>query len=206
MVAGLMAIPEALQAAGTRPCWFGYVGTDDIDADVGRIWVEGGTIMRPPQDIPNVGRFAVVSDPGGAVFLLFQPNAEEEPNPVGPMTTGHVGWHELHAGDLEREFAFYSRLFGWTRDRAIDMGPIGTCQTFTTGGVLCGGMMNRCSQVPSACWSYYIAVDSVTRAAARATELGAAFLTGPMEVLNGAWIVQARDPQGGSFSLISSGP
>src|SRR5262249_39012821 len=51
----------------------------------------------------------VVADPGGAVFLLFKPNTEEEPKPVAPMTPGHVGWHELYAGDLDREFAFYSR-------------------------------------------------------------------------------------------------
>jgi uncharacterized protein len=86
---------------------------------------------------PNVGRFAVVADPGGAVFLLFKPNTEQEPKPVAPMTPGHVGWHELYAGDLDREFAFYSRLFGWTKDRAIDMGAMGTYQTFAIADAVC---------------------------------------------------------------------
>jgi uncharacterized protein len=204
MAAGLMAIPEATKAEGATPCWFGYIATGDVDADAARVWAAGGEIKRLPEDIPNVGRFAVATDPGGAVFLLFKPNTREEPNPAAPMTPGRVGWHELYAGDLDREFAFYSRLFGWTKDRAIDMGPMGTYQTFSTDGTPCGGMMNRCSQVPRACWNYYITVDSVAVAAARAAERGAVVLNGPIEVPGGAWIVQARDPQGAAFSMISA--
>jgi uncharacterized protein len=148
MVAGLMAIPELMRAEGVPPSWSGYVGVDDVDAEAERVKGAGGAIKRPPTDIPNIGRFAVVSDPGGAVFLLFKPNTEGEPKPVAPMTPGHIGWHELMAGDLDREFAFYSRLFGWTKDRAHDMGPMGSYQTFATGGAPCGGMMKACAQTP----------------------------------------------------------
>ena len=125
IVAGLMAIPEALYAEGAVPCWSGYIATDNVDADVARVWGAGGEIKKPPEDIPDVGRFAVAADPGGAVFLLFNPDTAAEPKAVPPMTPGHVGWHELYAGDLEREFAFYSRLFGWAKDRSIDMGAMG---------------------------------------------------------------------------------
>src|SRR3984893_10377923 len=95
MVAGLMAIPETMRAEGVPPCWSGYVGVEDVDADAKRVIAAGGAIQRPPTDIPSVGRFAVVSDPGGAVFLLFKPNTEEGPKSVAPMTPGHIGWHEL---------------------------------------------------------------------------------------------------------------
>ena len=118
---GLMAIPETMCAGGAKPCWSGYVSVDDVDGDAARVIAAGGAIARGPEDIPNVGRFAVATDPGGAVFLLFKPNTQEEPKNVAPMTPGHMGWHELHAGNLAREFAFYSRLFGWTKDRAVDL-------------------------------------------------------------------------------------
>jgi len=203
MVAGLMAIPEAMRAEGVPPCWSGYVSTDDVDAEVRRVEAAGGSIRRPPTDIPNVGRFAVVADPGGAVFLLFKPNTTETPTPVEPMTPGHVGWHELYAADPEREFAFYSRLFSWTKDRAIDMGAMGTYQTFATGEAPCGGMMKMCGPVPHPCWNYYIAVVSVAAAADRAVTRGAQILHGPIEVPGGSWIVQARDPQGAVFAMIS---
>ena len=204
MVAGLMAIPDELRANGARPCWSGYVATDDVDADAARIVAGGGAIKRTPADIPNVGRFAVAADPGGAVFRLFRPNTQEEPKPIAPMTPGHVGWHELSAGNLDREFAFYSQLFGWTKDRAIDMGAMGTYQTFATGGPPCGGMMNACAQVPAPAWNYYIAVESVRKAADRAQARGAQVLHGPAEVPGGAWIVQARDPQGAPFAMVSA--
>jgi predicted enzyme related to lactoylglutathione lyase len=202
-VAGLMAITDEMRAAGVRPCWSGYIGSDNVDADVARVVAAAGSVQRAPEDIPNVGRFAVVADPGGAVFLLFKPNTTEEPKPVAPMTPGHIGWHELYAGDLDREFAFYSKLFGWTKDRAVDMGPMGTYQTFATGGEPCGGMMKSCGQMPMPMWNYYIAVHSVAAAGERAGARGAQILNGPMEVPGGAWIVQALDPQGAAFAMVS---
>ena len=204
MVAGLMAIPEPMRAQGVPPCWSGYVASDDVDKDAARVKAAGGAIPREPTDIPNVGRFAVASDPGGAAFMLFKPNTTETPKPVAPMTPGHVGWHELMAGDLEREFKFYSGLFGWTKDRAHDMGPMGPYQTFATGGAPVGGMMKTCAQVPHPCWNYYITVDSVAAAADRAFTRGGKILNGPMEVPGGAWIVQARDPQGAHFAMVSA--
>ena len=205
MVAGLMAIPEPMRAQGVPPCWSGYVWVDDVDAEAQRVKAAGGAIRREPADIPGVGRFAVVSDPGGAVFLLFKPNTNEEQKPVAPMTPGHIGWHELMAGDLDREFAFYSKLFGWTKDRAHDMGPMGPYQIVAIGGTPCGGMMKAGAQVPHPAWNYYIAVDSVAAAADRAFTRGGKILNGPMEVPGGAWIVQARDPQGAAFAMVSAG-
>jgi predicted enzyme related to lactoylglutathione lyase len=188
MVGGLMAIPEDARAQGVPPCWSGYVSTDDVDAEAKR-----------------VGRFAVAADPGGAAFLLFKPNTTEEPKPVAMMTPGHIAWHELMAGDLDREFNFYAGLFGWTKDKAHDMGPMGVYQIFAIGGQPLGGMMKVGAQMPHPAWNYYIAVDSVAAAADRAFTRGAKVLNGPMEVPGGAWIVQARDPQGAHFALISAG-
>jgi uncharacterized protein len=203
MVAGLMAIPETMYACGAKPCWSGYVSVDDVDGDAARVKAAGGAIGRGPEEIPSVGRFAVASDPGGAVFLLFKPITQEEPTQVAPMTPGHIGWHELHAGNLAREFAFYSGLFGWTKDQAVDLGPAGTYQTFATGDAPCGGMMTRCGASGGPCWNYYIAVDSVAMAAERASERGGQVLHGPHQVPGGAWIVQVRDPQGAAFAMIS---
>jgi len=206
MVAGLMAIPEEMRTQGVPPCWSGYISTGDVDAEARRVKSAGGTIQRDPEDIPGVGRFAVVSDPGGAGFLLFKPDTTEEPKPAAPMTPGHFGWHELMAGDLDRELKFYSGLFGWTKDKAHDMGAaMGLYQTFATGGAPCGGMMKICAQVPHPGWTYYITVDSVAAAADRAFTQGARVLNGPMEVPGGAWIVQAVDPQGAHFALLSAG-
>jgi len=204
MVGGLMKIPPDAGAMGAKPCWSGYIAVDDVDAEAKRIAEAGGTITRPPADIPNVGRFAVAADPGGAIFLIFKPNTDETPTPHPPMASGFVGWHELYAGDLEREWNFYARLFGWTKERSMDMGPMGTYQTFAVNGVESGGMMRHPPQVPAPFWNYYLSVDSVAAAMERVTQHGGKVMMGPQEVPGGAWIVQALDPQGAFFSLISA--
>lgn len=139
-----------------------------------------------------------------AVFLIFKPNTEETPTAVAPMSIGHIGWHELYAGDLERDFAFYAGLFGWTKQNALDMGPMGTYQTFAIAGTESGGIMKRPPQVPVTCWNYYIVVESVAAAVGRIAERGGTVMMGPQEVPGGARIIQARDPQGAPFALLSA--
>jgi predicted enzyme related to lactoylglutathione lyase len=53
------------------PSWLTYIGTDDVDATAAKAKELGATVHVEPQDIPNVGRFAVVGDPTGATFGLF---------------------------------------------------------------------------------------------------------------------------------------
>ena len=129
MVGGLMPIPE--EAAGVRPAWMGYIAVDDVKAYADKVKAAGGAIHRPPTEIPNVGTFAVAGDPSGAGFLLFKGDGDEAPM-QDPMKPGYIGWHELHGGDSEKSFAFYSGLFGWTKGDALDMGAVGTYQIFST--------------------------------------------------------------------------
>ncbi len=197
--AGLMAQPP--QAAGSPPGWVGYVEVADVDASAAQAKTLGGTIHMPGQDIPNVGRFAVIADPQGAVLCLFRGTADTPP-PV--MSPGRVGWNELMAGDVPTVFPFYAAMFGWTKADAIDMGPMGTYQLFATGGTTIGGMMNRPAQMPVAAWQYYIAVADIDAATARATAKGGQVLMGPMQVPGGAWVINAVDPQGAHSSLVGA--
>ena len=198
-VGGLMPIPP--DAKGARPAWMGYIGVDDVDAFAGKVKAAGGAIHRPPADIPGVGRFSVAADPLGAVFVLFKGNGEAMP-PAAPGTPGHIGWRELHAGDGGAAFAFYSGLFGWTRDYAHDMGPMGVYQTFAANGAQIGGMMTKMAQTPAPHWLYYFNVDDIDAAKARVEGAGGKSLMGPTEVPGGGWIVQCSDPQGAMFGML----
>lgn len=204
MVGGLMPIPENLRAEGVPPCWTGYVGVDDVDAYAVRVKEAGGSVRRGPEDIPDVGRFAVVADPYGAVFILFKESSDDSPADVAPMAPGHIGWHELQAGDREGAFAFYSGLFGWTKTEAHDMGPMGIYQTFATGGLAVGGMMTREAQTPASFWLYYFNVDSVDAALSRVKDGKGQVLHGPQQVPGGVWIAQCLDPQGGMFAIVGA--
>jgi hypothetical protein len=205
-VGGLMALPAEACQAGTKPGWLGYVGVADTDGAAKRIAASGGKILRQPQDIPNVGRFSVVADPGGAAFMVFTPlPREEQLQPLEPHTPGHIGWHELYAANgQEAAFAFYSAQFGWTTLDTLDMAAMGQYRIFGADTVPFGGMMDKPENVPASAWAFYINVDGIDAAIDRIKANGGQVLMGPHEVPGGSWIVQALDPQGASFALVSA--
>ena len=203
-IAGLMDLPKD---AGPMPAWIGYVHVPDVDAYAKRVEEEGGKILRPPTDVPQMLRFCVVTDPQGAPFVLFTSDPSMPSNPARPpkLSDGTIGWHELMAGDLESGFAFYSKMFGWTKGETHDMGPMGVYQMFNIDGETAGGMMTKPKEVPSPFWNYYFMVDSCKAAVERLTAAGGKVCMGPHQVPGGSWIVQASDPQGGMFCLNSMG-
>ena len=203
MVAGLMTIPPEAAAMGARPAWLGYIGVDDVDAATAKVKAAGGKEFKAPMDIPGVGRFSCVTDPQGAVFMLFKGTGKADETPVAPGTPGHIGWRELHGVDGVSAFAFYASQFGWTKGEAMDMGPMGVYQMFPSGDAPFGGMMTKAPEMPVPCWLYYINVDAIDAAITRVTAGGGKVINGPMEVPGGQWIVQGLDPQGAMFALLA---
>ena len=53
------------------PYWMTYFAVDDCDATAAKSKGLGGSLIVPPTEIPNVGRFAVIRDPQGAVFSVI---------------------------------------------------------------------------------------------------------------------------------------
>ncbi|MBV8685670.1 MAG: VOC family protein [Alphaproteobacteria bacterium] len=204
-VGGMMTMPQEARAAGAEPGWIGYIAVDDADAAAARIEAAGGRVHRAPADIPDVGRFAVVADPQGAVFQLLAPQGEGEMKPLDRMAPGNVGWHELYTTDWEAGFAFYSEQFEWVRDRAMDMGPMGTYQLFAPaeGSEAVGGIMNVADQQRPT-WSFYFVVAGIDAAAERVKAAGGEVAMGPMEVPDGSFVIQGRDPEGAAFALVSA--
>lgn len=52
--------------------WMAYVAVDDVDAKAKLAEELGGKVCVPPSDIPNVGRFCVITDPTGATLSLVR--------------------------------------------------------------------------------------------------------------------------------------
>jgi hypothetical protein len=203
--AGMMDLPEAARTSGIPPCWIGYVGVDDVDASVAQATGLGASTHCPPTDIPTIGRFAAIGDPQGATIAMFKWLDKEPARPATAGSAGHVGWHELIATDWQAVFPFYAAMFGWQKDRAHDMGEMGTYQLFSTGEQVVGGMFTRPAAIPVPFWLYYFNVDNIGSAVARVAEAGGQTVNGPMEVPGGNWIAQCRDPQGAMFALVAGG-
>ncbi|KQY34000.1 VOC family protein [Rhizobium sp. Root483D2] len=202
-VAGLMTLPQSARDMNVPPAWLGYIGVDDVDASAEKLVKLGGTVHRQPDDIPGVGRFAVVADPHGAVFALFSTSDGEMPD-IKQMDPGSIGWHELMAGDIAVELPFYQEMFGWQKDDGLDMGDMGIYQLFSHDGAQIGGMMNKLAAIPAPpYWGFYFNVDALDAAIDRSNAKGGKVVNGPMEVPGGAWVVNCVDPQGAHFNLVA---
>lgn len=202
-IGGSMPLPEEALRAGAMPHWLAYIGTPDVDATARQAEQAGGKVMVKPQDIPQVGRFAVLTDPHGALFAVFAP--AQEPAPAAPAQVGDCSWHELAAGDASQAWDFYARLFGWEkRGEGHDMGPAGVYQEYGCPGITepLGGIFNKPAEMPGPPhFTLYFRVEDVRQAAETVKSLGGQVLNGPMEVPGGDMIVNCLDPQGAVFSL-----
>ena len=203
-VGGIMPIPAPALARGAPACWQGYIGVPDVDAWAARIQAKGGSVVQAPEDIPNVGRFAVVADLHGAVFIIFKPKGQGDMPAAAPSAQGTVGWNELHAGNCQEAFDWYADLFGWRKERDMDMGPMGIYRMFNTGGPnAAGGMMTKQPSAPRPFWAFYFNVDALGDAIARVNTAGGKVLNGPMEVPGPMFVANCQDPQGAWFSMVS---
>jgi predicted enzyme related to lactoylglutathione lyase len=70
-IGGCVNLDQLGKPADVPANWLAYFSVADVDDSVTRVEALGGTVIVPAQDMPDTGRFAVVSDPQGAVFGLF---------------------------------------------------------------------------------------------------------------------------------------
>jgi predicted enzyme related to lactoylglutathione lyase len=199
-VGGATTLPERARKAGAPPYWMSNVRVADVDATVSEVKKLGGRVLNGPSDYPDVGRLAVIADPQGAPLHVFKP--------AGPMSAhdasepGEFTWSELLAADNEVAFGFYAALFGWKKHRDFDMGPIGKYLVFGIGDRDLGGMFTKPRNMPAPPhWIYYVQVDDLDAAIARAKAKGATLVNGPMDIPGGARVAHLDDPQGAGFAL-----
>ena len=202
-IGGVVDLPEEAKKMGAPPNWMGYGAVPDLEATCALATELGGKVLVPPMKIPEVGAFAVLSDPQGAVIAAFS-GSGDAPGHDEQKKVGEVSWNELMTSDYEGAFAFYEKLFGWTKMDTMDMGPEmgGIYQIFGRGGLPLGGMFKKPDAMPGPpMWLYYFNVDDMDAALERTKAEGGKILNGPMEVPGGDKVCQCMDPQGAMFAL-----
>lgn len=197
-VAGMMTLPEG---APMKPGWLCYIGVADVDGTAGKIKALGGSVLMGPQDIPGVGRFAMVTDPQGMVFYIMRGDNSQESQAFHVTAAGHCGWNELVTSDHKAAFAFYGELFDWESNETMPMGEMGDYCFIDHAGQRIGAMMTA-----GAGWTtratYYFNVLSIEAAVPKIAGGGGTVTMGPHEVPGGMHIVMAIDPQGAAFALV----
>lgn len=92
--------------------WTCYITVDDVDALMSKVTELGGSVISAPYDVFDSGRMAVVADPEGASFALWQANKHIGAQLVN--TVGAMCWNELYVRDPQKVIPFYEGLLGWT--------------------------------------------------------------------------------------------
>jgi uncharacterized protein len=200
-VAGIFGLTDEMKQQGTPPNWMPYVESNDVDDTVRKATSLGGRVLAPPGDIPEVGRYAVLADPQGAVFGVYKSlrpsNAWDGTNVVGRFS-----WHELMTGDYRKAFEFYRALFGWEKVSEMDMGNGLMYFMYGHGQKMYGGMYDRMPGMEGMppFWLVYIHVKDVARAVEIATKAGAKVVREQMDIPGGS-IAILSDPQGAGFAV-----
>jgi len=196
-VAGLSAMPEPLREQGVPPHWTSYVTVEDADAAAARATELGGSVHLGPFDVMRAGRMAVVADPQGAAFAVWQ--AREHIGATLVNDPGSLTMNELATSDLEDARRFYGELFGWRAQQLSDQPPYFSLHN---GDRLNGGLTSLpagAENVPPH-WRPYFTVEDLDAAVATSGERGGRTLLRPVQIPAGR-VAALADPQGAVFCL-----
>lgn len=194
-VAAISPQPQQQRDAGVPPAWNTYVAVQDADAAAGRARELGATVHAEPFDVLDAGRMAVIQDPQGAWFLLWQ--ARRHVGAALVNTPGAWCWNELASPGMDASSDFYTGLFGWTL--APFEGGDAPYLVISNAGRGIGGIRPPQPGEP-AYWLVYFATDDIDASLSRAEELGGTRLAGPTDI-GIAKIGVVQDPQGAVFAL-----
>ncbi len=193
-VAAIAGQPQQQRDAGVPPLWNSYVWVEDADEVARRAGELGATVHAGPFDVMQAGRMAVIADPQGAYFMLWEPREHRGAGLVN--AAGALTWNELATSDPAAAGEFYSALFGWTLEDAPGPMPY---QVIKNGGANNGGIRPVQGPEPPN-WSVYFGTDDLDASLAKVGELGGGTIAGPMDIQM-ARIAVVRDPQGAVFVL-----
>ena len=148
----------ALSAAreGQPPFWNSYVTVASADDSAAAAREHGGTVFMEPFDVMDVGRMAVVQDPTGAFFAVWEPRASIGAELVNEP--GALSITQLNTTDPERAQSFYEGLFGW-RFESVASGEVDYWGVYN-GDRLNAGLMALPAEtgVPSHWFVYYLSL------------------------------------------------
>lgn len=198
-VGALYNMRKEERSMGIPPHWNSYVTVESADAAAAKAKSLGATLLAEPFDVMDVGRMAIIQDPAGAVFCVWQAKKHIGAGVLGE--TGSLVWTELLTTDVAKAQPFYTGLFGWKAE-AMPMGPM-TYTIWKNGSEQAGGMMQITKEMgpmPSN-WMVYFGVDDVDASAARATSLGGTIVVPPTDIPNIGRFAVIMDPQGAAFSI-----
>jgi uncharacterized protein len=179
--------------------WASYISVTSADETAAKAKALGATVVQEPFDVADVGRMAVIADPTGAHFCIWQAKKHKGLGVKGELNS--LCWNELLTNDTAKAKDFYTKLFGWKTKTDSSATPY---TEWINGEDHIGGMMQIQPQMgpmpPN--WGIYISVDDCDAKAQQAIELGGRQYLAPTDIPEVGRFAVLSDPQGAVFNII----
>ena len=201
-VAAASGMQEEQRAQGVAPHWLSYISVANAGDTASKAKSLGGNELMAPFDVMELGRMAILQDPTGATFAVWQAK-----NHVGIRAAGEPGtlvWTELLTSNAETARDFYSKLFDWeVRLRPTKWSPL-PYTVFMRGDEQAGGMIQitpEMGNTPSQ-WLPYFGTSDTEATTAKAQQVGGNVIVPPSDVPDVARFAILEDPQGATFGIL----
>lgn len=195
-IGGYMATP---QGAPPHAHWLAHLQVENAAATIAKITAAGGKQLKAPTPQGDLGTWAVVADPFGAAFALWQPARAEAAEYRG--VAGTFCWNELYTDHPEKSVAFYEAI-GKLRDKPMDMGPMGTYHVLESFGKSRAGIMKSPMAGIPQHWMPYVQVANCDQTIAKAKKLGCEIKVAGMDTPGVGRFGVLIDPLGASLGVL----
>ena len=195
-VGGLMGADPQSKAPDA---WNVYLHTADIHATADAAVAAGAVSCMPPMEVPDKGWMAVLTDPAGAVFGLWQPTGHQGFGLADQA--GAPAWFQLTTTDFAKATAFYTTVFGWQLQVEADSDEFRYSNAIFDGTPLIGVMDG--SVIPGlqgSAWTCFWGSDDVDKTIEMITANGGAVVREAEDTPYGR-LAAVTDPTGASFNL-----
>ena len=185
---------------GVVPHWMLYVAVENADATTAKAESVGARILAKPFDVFDAGRMAVLQDPSGAIFSIWQAKTS-----LGIRLTGVPGtlcWADLATSDQAAAEVFYRSLFGWE----LTPGEVHTGYLhIVNSGEFIGGIppVNAFHGAPPH-WLLYFLVAQLGPTLEQLKQGGGTVVVPATEIEKTGRFAVVRDPQGAFFALFEA--
>jgi predicted enzyme related to lactoylglutathione lyase len=198
-VGAMYAMPDDMKKMHIPPHWASYILVDSCDETTKKAASLGASVIKQPFDVMDAGRMAVLRDPTGAVFMLWEKNKVSGATAPGDKQ-GAFCWHELLVADPKAAASFYTKTFGWTAKESKFDGKSYFSLTHSDGQPA-GGLMELPSEHIPPHWGVYFTVNDIEAAMNYVKNNSGTVFFGPHDVEKMGQFAACADPDGAAFSV-----
>lgn len=178
--------------------WLTHLEVADARATSQQIETLGGKTLKPAFQVGSFGTMAIVADPHGGYFALWQPaKAEPQPAPIDHTFC----WNELASKEPARSVEFYTKVGGFTVT-AMQMPGMGTYSVLESEGQPRAGIMAQMMPQQPHGWLPYVQVANTDATADKAKRLGATIVVPPTDIPEVGRFAVLVDPQGSAIGIL----